>query len=807
MRILIVLTHLLICSAVFAAPGSPTVTAVQPSGFQRGTAIKLTLTGERLTGAQQILLYDSGITITKVENTDDKTVVAEGSIAADCPTGEHRLRLCTSGGLSDLHTIYVGALPVVTEVEPNSEFAAAQKIPMNVTVSGVVTREDADFFAVDAKAGERLTAEIEGMRLGRALFDPAIAILDSKRFELAVCDDSALLGQDSTASVVIPADGTYYIQVREASYGGSDACQYRLHIGNFPRPHAAWPPGGKPGETLQVSWPGDPKPVPSLAVTLDPGRHLQRVWATDNASLAPSPNWLAVADFPVAADAAEPPAPIAFHGVLKKSNDTPAVAKHRFTAKGGQPLDVRVLARRLRTPMDPVLDIFDAKGAHITGNDDAVGADPELRFTPAADGVYELRVRDFRNRSGDDFVYRVEVEPPHPIVGVSIDRVDPRRPQFLQAVAVPRGSRFAVMMRAERKDIGGEMALDIPGLPAGMSVKAVPVPGDLPASPVLFEAAADAPLGGTLCEVKAKVGDTSGVLAQNMPLVLGPPNDTVYYQTTVDKLAAAVTDAVPFRVKLEQPATPVLRQGGRVLKVIVERDEGFTSDVAVQMLWNPPGVTSAPSVNVAAAQGSAEYAVNAAGDAPLKTWKVCVLAHAAVQGGEVWIASDFVDLAVADTYEGGKLELAATERGKPAGMICKLTSVRAFDGKAKLTLFGLPPKVKCEPKDITSADAEAIFEIATEPDAPVGQHRGLFCELEVTQGTETVKHRLAYDGVLRIDNPPPPPPQTAATPTPPPPPPPPPPAGSPPPRPLSRLEQLRKQADEKKDAPKQENPK
>src|SRR5207237_1001369 len=108
------------------------------------------------------------------------------------------------------------------------------------------------------KKGQRVSAEIEGMRLGETLFDPYVAILDSKRFELAASDDAPLLGQDGIASVVIPADGTYYVQVRESAYGGSGGCRYRLHVGTFPRPTAVVPAGGKPGEEIEVQFLGDP---------------------------------------------------------------------------------------------------------------------------------------------------------------------------------------------------------------------------------------------------------------------------------------------------------------------------------------------------------------------------------------------------------------------------------------------------------------------------------------------------------------------------------------------------------------------
>src|SRR5262249_33794209 len=144
-------------------------------------------------------------------------------------------RVRTKTGVSEMRTYWVGNLPAVDEVEPNNDFDKPQPIPLNVTVHGVVANEDVDYYVVECKKGQRLSAEIEGMRLATTLFDPYIAILDSKRFELAASDDSPLLGQDAMISVVVPADGKYLIQVRESAYGGNGACAYRLHVGTFPR--------------------------------------------------------------------------------------------------------------------------------------------------------------------------------------------------------------------------------------------------------------------------------------------------------------------------------------------------------------------------------------------------------------------------------------------------------------------------------------------------------------------------------------------------------------------------------------------
>ena len=112
------------------------------------------------------------------------------AIAADCPLGEHAFRLRTRSGISVLRTFWVGALRDIPEKENNNRFAKPQVVPLGATVNGRITREDVDFFAIDAKKGQRISVEIEGLRLATTMFDPYLAIYDQRRFVLAEADDS-----------------------------------------------------------------------------------------------------------------------------------------------------------------------------------------------------------------------------------------------------------------------------------------------------------------------------------------------------------------------------------------------------------------------------------------------------------------------------------------------------------------------------------------------------------------------------------------------------------------------------------------
>ena len=306
----------------------------------------------------------------------------------------------------------------MVEAEPNNEFTKPQTIVMNVTVNGVADNEDVDYYVVEAKKGERISAEVEGIRAGIMIFDPYIAIMDAKRFELASSDDAALTWQDGFASIIAPADGQYIIQVRESAYAGNGSCLYRLHVGNFPRFTATVPAGGKLGETVDVTWIGDVAGEKKTTVTL-PAKFEKNfgLFAQDDKGVSPYANAFRLSTFgnvtetepnedQSKANAFEPP--MAVNGVIGKAEDTDHFV---FKAKKGQVFDVRVLARELRSPLDPVLHIVKRNGPYLAGNDDSNGPDSYLRFQAPDDGEYVLILHDHLKKGGPDYFYRVEVAP------------------------------------------------------------------------------------------------------------------------------------------------------------------------------------------------------------------------------------------------------------------------------------------------------------------------------------------------------------------------------------------------------------
>lgn len=784
-----------------AGAASPELTVVTPRAAQRGTETDLVFTGNRLGDAKEILFYDPGITVTRLEAPDARQVKVHVQIAKDAKLGEYPLRVRTATGLSELRTFFVTPFPTVQEKEPNNDLAHANPIELNRTVLGVIENEDVDYFVIDAKKGQRITAEVHGIRLGDAMFDPYVAILNEKRFAIAECDDTALARQDPIASAVIPEDGKYYVQLRDTSYTGGGNFHYLLHVGTFPRPTAVFPPGGRAGQELAVKFLGDVAGEISQTLKLpDQPTDSFEAYAQQDGLVAPSPNFLRVSAFADVAEegqhsdvahaqVVEQEIPLALNGIISKPDE---VDFWRFKAKKGQSLEVHVRARLLRSPLDSVLNIFNDKGNGIAGNDDSGGPDSYLRFNPPADGQYVLSVHDQLHHGGPDFIYRVEITPTTPRLILQIPQFNVNS-QERNWIVVPRGNRFCTVIRGLRTDFGGELKLSCPDLPEGVTMHCQTMAPNVDTVPVVFEAKPDAPLGGKLCELTAHPTDgktdVKGQYTQTAELVIGP-NNAPMYSVDVHKLAIAVADEAPYTLHIVQPKVPIVQGGEMKLKVVAQRNEKFKGAINVRMMFNPPGVGSAPAVDIPADKTEVEYPISCSDGAPPHTWQIAVLGVADVNG-PMWVSSDLADLAVAEPFMQMKLEMAAAEQGKPVSVVAKIQQKTKFDGPVTVKLLGLPPNATAPDAQVTSSDQQVVFGVTTAANTPVGQHGSLFCQAVVMKDGEPIIHNLARGGVLRVDAPPAPKkgeapkPQVAqAKPQ------------QPSAKPLSRLEKLRQEAQE-----------
>lgn len=796
-----------VCAASAAHASTPQLNRILPRGGQRGTELDVIFGGQRLKDAQEVIFYDKGIEATKLEVTKLEQVNVHFKIAQDCRLGEHRMRLRCTSGISELRTFWVGPFPTTqaSTSPPNTTWETPQTLPMNITVAGVINNEQVHYFRIDAKKGQRISAEVEGMRLGGTMFDPYMSIVDLARFELATCDDTALLKQDPFISLIAPKDGPFIVEVRESAFGGSGDSHYRLHVGTFPRPKIVYPLGGKVGETITVQFIGDPAGVITQQVKLPDQPEAEfPLYAMQNNEIPPSPNPFRVSPFPNVMQEGDNhdmakaldtklELPLAVNGIIKEPKQQDF---YKFKAHKGQPVELTVWARRLGSPLDSVITVWNEKGQYLANNDDAGNPDSNLRFTPPSDGDYVVGIRDHLSAGGADYAYRIEMTNPQPSVVISLPNVgiNGQPSQELQTIVVPRGNRYATLMRNVRNGANGDLTIASDKLPDGLNMIAEPFHTQTDVTPVVFEAATDAPIAGHLCDFSVKSADGKEALeskvTQQVEMVIGQPNNTPYSHTQVHKLAVAVTKEAPYRLTLVQPKAPLVAAGSMKIKVQADRNPDFKEAIHLKMLFLPPGVNSQP-VDMPGDKNEAELTLSGGDGIAPRQWKICVIGSANVEG-PLWVSTQLADLTIAQPYLSGKVQMAAVEQNTTGQVVCELTQNVKFEGKAKLELLGLPSNTSAEPREVTAEDTKVVFDVVATPKAGVGQSSSMFVQATIKQDGEDVVQSLAKGGIIRIDpaktNAAPKPAQTASAKP-----------ATDAPKILSRLEKLRlEQAEEKK---------
>ena len=488
-------------------------------------------------------------------------------------------------------------------------------------------------------------------------------------------------------------------------------------------------------------------------------------------------------------------APMALNGVIEKAGD---VDHFVFKATKGQVFDIHCYARRIRSPLDPVMYLGKKGAGAMLGADDSVGPDSYFRFQAPETAEYVVWLVDQLGKGGPDYAYRIELTPVAPQLTMTTNAEQIPLGTGVMSVAVPKGNRQAILIYGNRADFGGDVNVGVGKLPAGVSVETPTIVASQTLVPVLFTAKADAPLAASLAEVTGKPTDPKLVIPsqfnQMSVLVLGQ-NQVNVWSRTVDRLAVAVTEECPYSIEIVEPKVPLVRSGSMGLKVRAIRKPGFKAAISVYLPWNPPGVGSAGGIAIPEGQNEAVIPINADGGAELRTWKIVVNGASGVASGPIMVSSQLANLTIANPYVGLAYQSASVEQGKEVDMAIKVAKAVDFAGEAQVTLIGLPNKVTTDVKKITKDTTDLIFHIKTDKVSPAGNHASLFCQVVITQNGEPIVHNIGT-GTLRIDVPLPPkanapaPAPVAVAPKP----------AEPTAKPLSRLEKLRLETKQAKNA-------
>jgi hypothetical protein len=312
------------------------------------------------------------------------------NIAPDAAPGERELRLVARGRVSNPLKFFVGKTPEVREsyfVRP----PAQPHIPhfnIPAVLNGQIMPGECDKFTFEAKKGEKITFAALGRYLMPFIgdgvpghFQMVLEVFNAQKQSVAYADDCRF-DPDPVLTFTAPETGRYTLAVRDALYRGREDFIYRI-----------------------TAFRGSPAPL-----KLTPPR-IPNVKLIDTAAIGKNT--------------------ILTPGImLKDTLRTAAGNSYRFHARKGQTVMVELYARRQGSPADGVLMIYDASGKLLADNDDTPrlkagtilhgAADPMIRFTAPADGVYTVKTADVTGKYGDEYGYFLRISPPVPHFAVYV---------------------------------------------------------------------------------------------------------------------------------------------------------------------------------------------------------------------------------------------------------------------------------------------------------------------------------------------------------------------------------------------------
>ena len=480
-------------------------------------------------------------------------------------------------------------------------------------------------------------------------------------------------------------------------------------------------------------------------------------------------------------------APAAFNGILQSAGD---VDWFKIKGKKDQQLEFTVYGRRiLRSPLDSWLEIHKVGGGRLASNDDAGGPDSLQAFKFPADGEYLVAIRDQLNEGSPFHAYRIEVAPADKSLNLTFDELERYSPTLME---VPQGSRMAVLLRANRKNFSGDLGLRMENAPVGTELVTTTVAANQAFIPMLVRAAADAPVDSSLTSL---VGETlpdgagvKGSFFQRTMMVRGQNNVDMWGHDS-NRMAVAVTKAIPFDIEVVQPGVPLVTNGSSTLTVKAKRKEGHKDPIRLRVLYTPGGVSASGSVEIPGDKDQVEIPITANGKPALGQYPITVLARGKSTNANVWIASEFVNLEVADSFFDYQFSKAVAELGSTSSISVGLTLKRPPEGETEFEIVGLPAGVTSSAPivKLNGEMKQLDFPIQMGKDARVGQFKTLVIKATIKRPSGVIVQTQGT-GELTLTPPAPAPVAVAAAPAP---------AttaatpAAAPPKPLSRLEQLR----------------
>jgi hypothetical protein len=584
-------------------------------------------------------------------------------VAPDAMLGVRDVRIATPQGVSTLGQIVVVRDPVIREAANNDTMKTAQPITLPATVCGAIEKpEDVDYYKFQVAAGAALTFHVQSQRLENKIHDlqehsdPILTLKNAAGTVLAANDN--YFAGDPLLHYRFSTAGEYFLEIRDARYGGNPDWVYSIEINDRPFVTNVYPSRVTPGTTTRVRLIGYNLPAdPTASLTLPADAPEGLGWAmlplANNQLTNAVP--IIVSKLPEVVEAAgdnNTPAkaqkiavPCGISGCIESEGD---VDCYSFEAKAGEHFTFEVVAHQYQSPLDSFLRILNDKGERLVENDDAsdrfIHADSLIEnWAAPANGRYVVEIRDLHLRGGPAFVYFLKVTRSEPSFILETDT---------DKTLLAPGTAGAIFVRTTRKNgFAGDIQLAVDGLPPSVTASCGRILASgtdgcilLRAAPNAKQAAANIRITGTaiLGEGKDKTRMLSAT-ARPLQEVYMPGGGRYHYP--VELHTVSVGDSLDLKSVKISPTAITLKPGeSKKIDIVLERSAGFNQTVTLDVVYQhlgtifgnslPAGVTvdeKASQTLLTGDQSKGSITLKAAADAkPVQNQQVAIMAHVSI---------------------------------------------------------------------------------------------------------------------------------------------------------------------------------
>jgi hypothetical protein len=461
------------------AIGAPQPRYLIPCGGQRGQTVTVKVSGKFPTWPVRTWVNQLGIQTASALTQGTLSV----QIAEDAADGIYWIRLFDATGSAAPLPFVVGHIPELLEAASNDTVAVAQPLPESaVTVNGQLEkRGDVDTYAVSAKRGQTLVADLDAYLPLNIPLDAVLQVLTPQGFVFAQNEDQLEL--DPRLCVTIPYDGTWHVRVfgfpatpnQSIEIVGNDNLLYRLTVTTGPyldyaRPMAASHTANAPIQLRGWNLPVDTSTSQPKVSPTDRSLVLEYGMAANSLHL-PIVDYATVVE-PEPNSPTEPAyvkLPSAITGTIERRGD---VDVYTIDVPRATTLRAQIESRSLGFDLDPVLELKDTAGKPVAKVDDSGNSrDAELLQATAEGATYQVHVSDLHRGGGHRHCYLLSLTSAQPDFRLSIDPHE---------LVIAPGATVELPVTIDRlQGFAEPVFISLEGLPSGVTAsEAVSQPSD-----------------------------------------------------------------------------------------------------------------------------------------------------------------------------------------------------------------------------------------------------------------------------------------------------------------------------------------